>query len=123
MNVPTVNQGLFGIILILTAIFIPFSSANVIAWLYDITLLEVRSTALSIQYFIENGGAALALLLVGIIAKNSSLHLAKLSICVSAWILVAIFLAATTYLVPKDIQAFREQMKNRAELERKKLAS
>jgi len=47
---------MFSIMLIVTALFIPFASPNVIATVYDITLPEVRSTALSIQYFIEMVG-------------------------------------------------------------------
>ena len=58
-------------LLMLTALFIPFASPNVISTVYDITLPEVRSTALSIQYFIEDVGAALAPLMAGIIAADS----------------------------------------------------
>ena len=118
MNVPLENQSLFTIMLMATAVFIPFASPNVISTVYDITLPEVRSTALAIQYFIENGGAALAPLLAGFIARGSSLGNAILIICVSAWILGAIFLAFTAYLVPVDIHTLREQLRERAEHER-----
>jgi MFS family permease len=118
MNVPLGNQNQFALMLILTALFIPFASANVISTVYDITLPEVRSTALAVQYFIENVGAALAPLMAGIIAARYSLHLAILAICVSAWILGAILLGFTAYLVPHDIQTLRNQMHNRAEAER-----
>jgi hypothetical protein len=46
-----------------TAMFIPFASPNVTSIVNDITLPEMRSTALAIQYFIESSGAALAPLL------------------------------------------------------------
>jgi MFS family permease len=118
MNVPQENQSLFLIMLMLTALFIPFASPNVISTVYDITLPEVRSTALAIQYFIENGGAALAPLMAGLIARNSSLHTAILLICVSAWLLGALFLSATAILVPRDIETLRQQMSQRAALER-----
>ena len=95
LSVPVENQGLFLVLLLVTAIFIPFASANVIASVYDITLPEVRSTALSIQYLIENGGAALAPLMAGFIARDYSLHTAILTICVSAWILGSFFLGLT----------------------------
>jgi MFS transporter, Spinster family, sphingosine-1-phosphate transporter len=117
MNVPLENQGLFTFMLMLTALFIPFASANVVSTVYDITLPEVRSTALSVQYFIENGGAALAPLLAGIIAVNYSLHTAILAICVTTWIMGAVFLGATAYLVPHDIHTLRAQMRERAALE------
>src|SRR5690606_9648827 len=109
--------GVFLGLLMTTAVFIPFASANVISTVYDITLPEVRSTALSVQYLIENGGAALAPLLAGMIAATSSLHNAILIICVSTWALGAILLAFTAYLVPADIASLREQMRQRAEQE------
>jgi MFS family permease len=117
MSVPIENQIFFLVMLMFTALFIPFASPNVISTVYDITLPEVRSTALSIQYFIENAGAALAPLLAGIIASTSSLHNAILIICVAAWVLDAIFFAVTAYLVPVDIRTLRKQMSERAEFE------
>jgi MFS family permease len=116
MNVPVENQGLFLVLLLCTALFIPFASPNIISTVYDITLPEVRSTALAIQYFIESSGAALAPLLAGIIARQSgSLGTAIFSICVIAWLLGSIFLAITAYLVPEDIHTLRTQMQARAE--------
>ncbi len=47
LAVPTANQGLFLVMLALTALFIPFAAPNVISTVYDVTLPEVRSTALS----------------------------------------------------------------------------
>ena len=117
-NIPVENTGMFSIMLIVTALFIPFASPNVIATVYDITLPEIRSTALSIQYFIEDGGAAIAPLLAGIIAKSYSLETAILVICVTAWLFGALFLAFTAYLVPGDIQTLRAQMRERAEREK-----
>jgi MFS family permease len=118
LNVPAQNQTQFMIMLLATALFIPFSSANVISTVYDITLPEVRSTALSIQYFIENGGAALAPLLAGFIARDTDLGTAILLICTVAWILAAVFLALTAWLVPEDIAVLRSQLHQRAEIER-----
>ena len=118
LSVPIENQSFFLVMMLISALFIPFSSPNVISTVYDVTLPEVRSTALAIQYFIENGGAALAPLLAGFIARSYSLHVAILTISVSAWIITAILLAFTTYLVPHDIQTLRDQMEERAQIER-----
>lgn len=117
MNIPVGNQALFMVMLMATALFIPFASPNVISTVYDITLPEVRSTALAIQYFIESSGAALAPLLAGFIARETSLGQAILLICISTWILGSIFLAVTAYLVPTDIHTLRGQMRQRAEHE------
>lgn len=118
MNVPLENHTQFLIMLMITALFIPFASPNVISTVYDVTLPEVRSTALAIQYFIENAGAALAPWLAGLFAVRSSLHQAIIVICVSAWVVGSILLALTAYLVPKDIQTLRRQLSERAEQER-----
>ena len=120
MNVPLENQTLFLVMLMATALFIPFAAPNVVSTVYDVTLPEVRSTALSVQYFIESAGAALAPWLAGMIAVRSSLHNAILLICVSTWVVCSIFFAFVAYLVPRDIETLRTQMRQRAELERSK---
>ena len=124
LNVPVENHTLFFILLCVTALFIPFGSPNMVSSVYDITLPEVRSTALAVQYFIENAGAAAAPLLAGIIADRpgSSLHIAILGICVVAWILGSIFLGFAAYRIPEDIHTLRRQMAERAELERARQA-
>ncbi|HKZ54232.1 MAG TPA: MFS transporter [Anaerolineales bacterium] len=123
LSVPVANPSLFFVLLLITALFIPFASPNVISTVYDISPPEVRSTALAIQYFIEDGGAALAPLLAGIVADRSSLGVAILAICVSAWILGSILLGFAAHRAPKDIQALRTQMRDRAEQERARQAN
>jgi MFS family permease len=118
MSVPISNQGLFLGMLSITALFIPFAAPNVVSTVYDITLPEVRSTAMSIQYFIESIGAALSPWMAGLIADHSSLHDAILIICISTWILCAIFFAAVAKLVPGDIAMLRGQMQERATAEK-----
>ena len=120
MNVPMENQTLFLVMLMATALFIPFAAPNVVSTVYDVTLPEVRSTALSVQYFIESAGAALAPWLAGMIAVRSSLHNAILLICISTWVICSIFFAFVAYLVPRDIETLRTQMRERAEMERAK---
>ena len=114
MIIPVEQKLLFGISLAGMALFMPIAAPNVVSTVNDIALPEVRSTALSIQYFIENSGAALAPLLAGYIARETSLQSAILWICVTAWILGAAALGGVAYLIPKDIDILREQMKARA---------
>lgn len=120
LNIPVGNQLVFMGMLMLTALFIPFAAPNVISTIYDITLPEVRSSALAVENFFEYGGAALAPLIAGILARGTSLQFAILSISVSAWVLGSIFLGATAYLVPRDMENLRDQMRMRAESERKR---
>jgi MFS family permease len=114
LNAPLDSPGLFTALLAVNAIFIPMAAPNVVATVYDITLPEVRSTAMSIEYFIESAGAALAPLLAGIIADRSSLRDAFLLICIVTWIICAIAFWLASRYIPRDIARLREQMRDRA---------
>ncbi|MGD8586978.1 MAG: MFS transporter [Chloroflexota bacterium] len=114
LNVPLENQALFSFLLVAAAFLMPFSSPNVISSVYDITLPEVRSTALAVQYALESAGAALAPALAGLVAVNASLKVAILGISVTAWILCALFLVGVALLIPVDIDALRREMRHRA---------
>ena len=118
MNTPAESQPSFMVFLMLTALFMPFASPNVISTVHDITVPEVRSTALAVQYFIENAGAALAPFIAGLIAIQASLHEAILLICITAWALGALLLVITAYLIPVDVKNLREEIAARAEAER-----
>jgi len=118
LRTATPDRSRFLVLLAATAFFMPFAAPNVISSIYDITPPEVRSTALAAQYFIEQGGAATAPLLAGILAVRSSLGNAILVICVSTWLLCALFFAAAAYLAPRDIAALRALMRARAEAAR-----
>lgn len=120
MNTPIESTLKFGVLLAFTALFIPFSSANIISTVYDVSLPEVRSSALAVQYFIESIGAALAPLIAGMIADASSLREAILYISVSAWLICSIFLGIALRLIPRDIARLRSQMRERAEIELQK---
>jgi MFS family permease len=113
--IPHENQGLFLVMLALTSLAIPIAAPNVISTVYDITLPEVRSTALSVQYLIESSGAALAPGIAGLIADAYSLRTAFLVICVFTWILCGIFFFLVAQRVPEDIKTLRTQMQQRAE--------
>ncbi len=114
LNIPNQQQTFFLMMLSLTALFIPFASPNVLSTIYDITLPEVRSTVMAVESFIENLGAAAAPLVAGIIAVSSSLGNAILLICISTWLLCGVFLIAATYLIPRDIETLRAQLRERA---------
>jgi len=118
LNVPNENVILFTVLLGLTAFFMPFAAPNVISTVYDVTLPEVRSTSLSIQYFIEELGSATAPVIVGYIADNSSLKTAFLLICIATWLLCAIFFFITSIFIKKDVETLRGEMALRAKQER-----
>jgi hypothetical protein len=98
----------------LTAIFMPLSSPNVIATVYDVTVPEVRSTAHASEYFIENIGAAFAPAVAGILAESIGLADAILILCITAWILCFIIYTGVLFFIDGDVKSLRAQMAARA---------
>jgi MFS family permease len=123
INTPIEARSTFFILMILTAVFMPLSSPNVIATVYDVTMPEVRSTAQATEYFIENAGAAFAPLLAGIIADASNLQTSILVICITAWILCFFFYLGALFFIEGDIHSLRRQMAERAAFERARQAA
>ncbi|MBC8331169.1 MAG: MFS transporter [Anaerolineae bacterium] len=118
IQTPIDARNTFLVLMLLTAIFMPLSSPNVISTVYDVTVPEVRSTAQAVEYFIENGGAAFAPLLAGIIADATNLQTAILSICITAWLLCFLFYLGALFFIDHDIQTLRDQMQKRAAKDR-----
>jgi len=115
MTTPLDRPNQFFIFMCLTALFMPLSSANVIATVYDVTVPEVRSTAQAIEYFVENSGAVAAPALTGaIIVSSGDKTFAILSICIVAWVLCFIFYLGALFTIEKDTNALRAQMAERA---------
>jgi MFS family permease len=123
ISTPVEARGAFFSLMILTAIFMPLSSPNVIATVYDVTMPEVRSTAQATEYFIENAGAAFAPLLAGIIADASNLQTSILVICITAWILCFFFYLGALFFIDNDIKSLRGQMAERAAFEKARQAA
>jgi MFS family permease len=117
INVPVENRTMFMVTLVLAVTFMPWPAPNMVSSVNDITLPEVRSSALAIQLFIENVGAATAPLLAGLIAVRYDLGTAIVYISVIAWLLCAVFYSIGAFLVPRDIAALREEMRERADVE------
>lgn len=114
LNTPLEAKNQFFIFMCLTAAFMPLSSANVIATVYDVTVPEIRSTAQAVEYFIESAGAAFAPILAGYIADLINLQTAILLICTIAWGLCFFFYLGALFTVDKDMHDLRSQMAERA---------
>lgn len=114
ITTPIEAKNQFFIFMCLTAVFMPLSSANVIATVYDVTVPEVRSTAQAVEYFVENAGAAFAPIITGLIADAISLQTAILLICTVAWGLCFIFYLGAIFTIDKDTKQLRDQMAERA---------
>jgi MFS family permease len=114
LTTPVEARNQFFIFMCLTALFMPLSSANVTATVYDVTVPEVRSTAQAVEYFIENAGAAFAPIITGVIADAFSLQTAILLICSVTWGLCFLFYLGALFTIDHDTQALRRQMAERA---------
>ncbi len=114
MSVPAENTLLFTVLLGFTGLTMSITAPNAMASVPDITAPEARSTAQALRKLVEDGGAALAPFLAGVIAMRASLHTAIIVICVSTWLACAALFGAVAYVVPGDIEALRQTMRERA---------
>ena len=114
ITTPIEARNQFFIFMCLTAIFMPLSSANVIATVYDVTVPEVRSTAQAVEYFFENLGAASAPIITGVIVDMYDIKTAILLICTVAWLLCFFFYLGAIFTIDKDTHDLRAQMAARA---------
>jgi MFS family permease len=118
MKTPVANQLQFGLLLGLTALFMPIAAPNLVACVYDVTVPEVRSTANAVFNFFDQIGAATSPLLAGIIAVRSSLGAAILWISVGAWALCFVFMTLASFFMPHDVKVLRDEMARRAAAEK-----
>lgn len=114
INTPIEARTQFFLLMCATAIFMPLSSANIIATVYDVTAPEVRSTAQAVEYFVENAGAAFAPVLTGLIADAVDIKTAILLICTVAWGLCFLFYLGAIFTIDQDARYLRDQMAQRA---------
>jgi len=111
---PVEDRTTFFVFMALTAIFMPLSSPNVIATVYDVTVPEVRSTAQALEYFVENFGAAFAPILAGTLSVLYGKGNAILWVCITAWVLCFFFYLGALFFVDNDVKTLRSQMAARA---------
>lgn len=115
MTTPLDQPNRFFLLMCLTAIFMPLSSPNVVATVYDVTVPEVRSTAQAIEYFIENSGAVTAPALTGaLIVATGDKTFSIMIICVTAWVICFLFYLGALFTIEKDTSHLRTQMAERA---------
>jgi MFS transporter, Spinster family, sphingosine-1-phosphate transporter len=114
LNTPIEARGQFFLFMALTAIFMPFSAPNVISTVYDVIVPEVRSTAQSVEYFIENSGAAFAPFLAGLISDAFDMGTAILWVSITAWAFCFLLYLGALFFVDGDIATLRAQMAERA---------
>jgi predicted MFS family arabinose efflux permease len=115
MQTPIADRGAFFAWLALAAVFMPLSSPNVVATVYDIVVPEVRSTAQAMQYFAENIGAASAPVLAGFLSVRYGKGSAILWTCLVAWLMCFLLYTGALFTVEADVQALRSRMGARAQ--------
>jgi MFS family permease len=120
LTTPINQPVLFFVLLLITAIFIPFSSPNVVSTIYDITLPEIRSTTNAVESFIESIGAATAPLITGYViaalqdsGADKPRTIAMLLICLICWVLCFFFYLFAIFTIPKDIKKMHAELERR----------
>jgi predicted MFS family arabinose efflux permease len=109
------SSTLFLILGFITTLTIPIAGPNVAATVQEISLPEVRATALATLTFFENVGSATAPLITGYFADNIGLTWAIVTIVTVTWSICSFFLGLTAYLLPKDVVYVKQQLKKKAE--------
>lgn len=114
LSIPVESRTLFQVSLAVTSFFIPIASPNIATTVYDVVLPEIRSTAMSILYFLGNLGSAFAPLVAGLAAQVYSLREAILFTSVGAWLLTAVLMAVSAYHLPDDMHNLSQKLQARA---------
>jgi MFS family permease len=111
--VPPAQRVTFAALAMVGSFLTGFAAANILATISDISLPEVRSTALAIQSLVETTGAALAPLLTGIVALRIGLGTAFLVlIAVASALWIPCYLVALKN-VTRDIEETRATLRAR----------
>ena len=115
MTTPLDQPNQFFIFMCLTAIFMPLSSANVIATVYDVTVPKSVPPRRQSNILSRTAARLQPLRLTGaIIVASGDKTFAILSICVTAWLLCFFFYLGALFTIDKDTNALRAQMAERA---------
>ena len=114
IQTPVADKNTFFVLMCLTAVFMPLSSPNVTATVYDITVPEIRSTAQAVEYFVENIGAVFAPAIAGVLSVAYGKGNAILWICITTWLLCFFFYLGALFTIDRDTHVLRSQMADRA---------
>jgi MFS family permease len=114
MQVPVANPTRFTLMLAVTGIALSTTAPNAMATVPDIIAPEARSTAQAVRKLVEDGGAAIAPWLAGLIAVRASLHVAILVVCTGTLVMCGLIFGVIAWGLPNDIAALHRLMTDRA---------
>jgi MFS family permease len=107
----------FGAMIIGMSFFLAFVWPNVLATIMDISLPEVRSTAISVVLLLQALGALIGPMLVSRIQGFTGLGNAILFVCIGGWGMCFLMHLVLMVTLPKDIEALRQHLAYRSQLE------
>ncbi len=107
----------FGAMIIGMSFFMAFVWPNMLATIMDISLPEVRSTAISVVLLLQALGALIAPMLVSRIQGITGLGNAILFVCIGGWGMCFLMHLVLMVTLPKDIEALRQHLAYRSKLE------
>jgi MFS family permease len=110
----TTQPGIFALLAATGAFLTSFAAPNVGATISDVSLPEVRSTALAIQGLVETTGAALSPFLAGLVAARASLGTAFLVVVAGAAMCWTPFYLIALASISSDLDYTRSQLRARS---------
>mgnify|MGYP001083741402 CR=1 FL=1 len=108
---------LFLVMVMMVGFFMSFTWPNIAASLLDITLPEVRGTAIGIVLFFQSIGNLVGARIVTQIEVQAGSANAILWVSIGGWMVSLVLLIALFFFIPKDIEKLRRHMAYRSHLE------
>ncbi len=117
IEVPTSNRGLFSTLIMLTGFFMTFARPNLLATIFDLTLPEVRSVAVSLFFIFQLLGTAASTVLIRYFEPRLPVGKIIQYFGAISWGICAVLLGVVFFLVPDEIRHLRRHMAYRSYLE------
>jgi MFS family permease len=111
---PTTEPVLFALLAATGVFLTSFAAPNIGATISDVSLPEVRSTALAMQGLVEATGAALAPFLAGLVADRASLGTAFIVVVAGAAMCWTPFYLIALASISRDLEQTRSQLRARS---------
>jgi MFS family permease len=117
LQIQGMNIQTFLVLMMLMGFFMSFLWPNMIASVMDITLPELRSSAIAIVLFFQALGYITGPIFTNLLLNYTDEANAILLVCVGAWVASIPCLLRLLFSMPKDVERLRRHMAYRSHLE------
>ena len=112
----SLNTGFIALMAIM-GLFTSFTWPNIIAAIFDVTLPEIRATAVGFMLMLQAFGLILSSNIVSFLQTRIELDQAIISVALSGWLISLPIAAALLISIPRGIEKLRRHMAYRSHLE------